>query len=209
MKGGDYAAHSAVRTTQYSPAEVLDICSFEERRHAQEYEATFKHPGYRRFGQDGVTRSCSVHRAEALAGESIDKNSALADILETTRRNASAVFAAAQFVLGQEDGVEGARSIELMHDHPRLLEMVSEGADVTKAAAKEMISSALLRVGLLSLDEFMRMTGVVKQKTQCFAHPGARRQLSDLNLDCWLHIRRFLKIADVLQPRADLCENCR
>nr|XP_054923901.1 uncharacterized protein LOC126525890 isoform X3 [Dermacentor andersoni] len=161
------------------------------------------------FGQDGVTRSCSVHRAEALAGESIDKNSALADILETTRRNASAVFAAAQFVLGQEDGVEGARSIELMHDHPRLLEMVSEGADVTKAAAKEMISSALLRVGLLSLDEFMRMTGVVKQKTQCFAHPGARRQLSDLNLDCWLHIRRFLKIADVLQPRADLCENCR
>ncbi|XP_050029812.2 uncharacterized protein [Dermacentor andersoni] len=162
-----------------------------------------------RFGQDGVTRSCSVHRAEALAGESIDKNSALADILETTRRNASAVFAAAQLVLGREDGVEGARSIELMHDHPHLLEMVSEGADVTKAVAKDMISSALLRVGLLSLDEFMRMTSVVKQKTQCFAHPGARRQLSDLNLDCWLHIRRFLKIADVLQPRADLCENCR
>nr|XP_054923636.1 uncharacterized protein LOC129383292 [Dermacentor andersoni] len=111
-------------------------------------------------------------------------------------------------MLGQEDGLEGYSSIELMHDHPRLLEMVSEGADVTKADAKEMISSALLRVRLLSLDEFMRMTGVVQETVECLADPGARRQLSDLNLDCWLHIRRFLKIADVLQPRADLCEKC-
>nr|XP_054923645.1 uncharacterized protein LOC129383299 [Dermacentor andersoni] len=156
----------------------------------------------------GPVSSCSVHRAEAGTGVSTKKNIALADILETTRRNASAVLAAAQFVFGEEDGLEAARSIELMHDHPRLLEMVSEGADVTKGDAKEMISSALLRVGLLSLDEFMRMTGVVKERAQCLAHPAARRQLSDLNLDCWLHIRRFLKIADVLQPRADLCENC-
>nr|XP_054923644.1 uncharacterized protein LOC129383298 [Dermacentor andersoni] len=153
----------------------------------------------------GPVSSCSVHFAEAWTGVSTKKNIALADILQTTRRNASAVLAAAQFVFGEEDGLEGARSIELMHDHPRLLEMVSEGADVTKAAAKEMISSALLRVGLLSLDEFMRMTGVVKETVQCLADPAARRQLCDLNLDCWLHIRRFLKISDVLQP---LCEKC-
>ncbi|XP_065298424.1 uncharacterized protein [Dermacentor albipictus] len=155
----------------------------------------------------GPVSSCSVHWTEAWTGVSI-KNLALADILETTRRNASAVFAAAQFVLGQEDGVEGARSIELMHDHPRLLEMVSEGADVTKADAKKMISSALLRVGRLSLDEFMRMTGVVQETAECLADLGARRQLSDLNFDCWLHVRRFLKISDVLQPRAGLCEKC-
>ncbi|XP_070377021.1 uncharacterized protein [Dermacentor albipictus] len=155
----------------------------------------------------GPVSSCSVHRAEAWTGVST-KNIALADILEATRRNASAILAAAKFVFGEEDGLEAARSIELMHDHPRLLEMVSEGADVTKAAAKEMIRSALLRVGHLSLDEFMRMTGVVKETAKCLADPGARRQLSDLNLDCWLHIRRFLKIADVLQPRADLCVTC-
>nr|XP_054923953.1 uncharacterized protein LOC129383410 [Dermacentor andersoni] len=154
----------------------------------------------------GALKCCWVHRANAWTGESIE-NIALADILETTRRNASAVLAAAQFVFGEEDGVEGARSIELMHDHPRLLEMVSEGADVTKGDAREMISSALLRVRHLSLDEFMRMTGVVKETAECLADPGARRQLCDLNHDCWLHIRRFLKIADVLQPRADLCEN--
>ncbi|XP_070377020.1 uncharacterized protein [Dermacentor albipictus] len=156
----------------------------------------------------GPVSSCSVHRGEAWTGVSTKKNIALADILETTRRNASAVLAAAKFVFGEEDGVEAARSIELMHDHPRLLEMVSEGADVTKADAKGMISSALLRVGHLSLDEFMRMTGVVKETAKCLSDPGARRQLSDLNHDCWLHIRRFLKIADVLQPRADLCETC-
>ncbi|XP_075559468.1 uncharacterized protein LOC142590980 [Dermacentor variabilis] len=154
----------------------------------------------------GALKCCWVHRANAWTGESIE-NIALANILETTRRNASAVLAAAQFVLGEEDGAEGARSIELMQDHPRLLEMVSEGGDVTKADAKEMISSALLRVRHLSLDEFMRMTGVVKETVECLADPGSRRQLCDLNLDCWFHIRRFLKMADVLQPRADLCEN--
>ncbi|XP_070377133.1 uncharacterized protein [Dermacentor albipictus] len=160
-----------------------------------------------RYGEaHGALKCCLVHRANAWTGESIE-NIALADILEATRRNASAVLAAAKFVLREEDGVEAARSIELMHDHPRLLEMVSEGADVTKAAAKEMISSALLRVRHLSLDEFMRMTGVVKKTAECLADPGTRRQLCDLNLECWLHIRRFLKIADVLQPRADLCEN--
>ncbi|XP_065298431.1 uncharacterized protein [Dermacentor albipictus] len=162
----------------------------------------------RRGKASGAVNSCSMHGAEASTGVSIEKNIALADILETTRRNASAVLAAAQFVLGQEDGLEGASSIELMHDHPRLLEMVSEGADVTKADAKKMISSALLRVGLLSLDEFMRITGVVQETAECLADPGARRQLSDLNFDCWLHVRRFLKISDVLQPRTDICENC-
>ncbi|XP_065297012.1 uncharacterized protein [Dermacentor albipictus] len=152
--------------------------------------------------------SSSVPGVKAWTGISIE-NIALAEILETTRRNASAVLAAAMFVLGEEDGLEGARSIELTHDHPQLLEMVREGADVSKADAKKMISSALLRVRLLSLDEFMRMTGVVKETAQCFADPGARRQLSDMNVDCWLHIRRFLKIADVLHPRACLCESGR
>ncbi|XP_070381800.1 uncharacterized protein [Dermacentor albipictus] len=118
---------------------------------------------------------------------------------EVAWKNASAVSDAADFVLGEQNGVEGARAIELMRDHPRLLELVMEGADVTKAEARERIRSALTRVRRSSIDEFMRMTGVVKEAVQCLSHPGARRlQLADIGYDCWLYIRSFLKIADVV-----------
>ncbi|XP_065283995.1 uncharacterized protein [Dermacentor albipictus] len=126
------------------------------------------------------------------------KNIALADILQATIRNASSVSAASQFVLGQQNTLDGADAIELMHDHPRLLEMVMEGADLTKNKAKEKISSALLRVHHCSLEEFMRIAGVVKERVECLRHPDARFQLVDINEHCWLHIRRFLKIRDVV-----------
>ncbi|XP_054934000.1 uncharacterized protein [Dermacentor andersoni] len=126
------------------------------------------------------------------------KNIALADILQATIRNASTVSAASEFVLGQQDTLDGADAIELMHDHPRLLEMVMEGADVTKTKAKEKISSALLRVQNCNLEGFMRIAGVVKERVECLRHPDARFQLVDINHHCWLHIRRFLKIRDVV-----------
>ncbi|KAH7950286.1 hypothetical protein HPB49_021817 [Dermacentor silvarum] len=146
--------------------------------------------------KSGEAGYCLIHNVEAFTGTSDFKNMALADIMESTRRNASAVSAAAQFVLGEQDGVEGARGIELMHDHPHLLEMVMEAADVTKAEATNMISCALRRVHRCSLEEFMRMAGVVKERVECIGHPGTR--LADNNNDCWLHILSFLKIGDVL-----------
>ncbi|XP_075529131.1 uncharacterized protein LOC142560721 [Dermacentor variabilis] len=143
--------------------------------------------------------SCPLHKTRAFLEASDHRDGALADIMEVTRKNASAVLDAADFVLGEQNGVEGARAIELMHDHPRLLEMLMEDGDVTKAEAKKRIRSALLRVRSSSIDEFMTMTGVVKEAVQCLSHPGARRlQLADIGHDCWLHIRSFLKIADVV-----------
>ncbi|XP_070386084.1 uncharacterized protein [Dermacentor albipictus] len=150
-------------------------------------------------GYDVFRRDCSAHVTEAFLEEANRKEGALADILEVARKNASAILDAADFVLGEQNGFEGARALELMRDHPRLLERVMEGADVTKAEAKKRIRSALLRVRRSSIDEFMTMTGVVKEAVQCLSHPGARRlQLTDIGHDCWLHIRSFLKIADVV-----------
>ncbi|XP_070381051.1 uncharacterized protein [Dermacentor albipictus] len=144
-------------------------------------------------------RSCPVHETEAFLEASDPKDGALADIMEVAWKNASAVSDAADFVLGEQDGVEGARALELMRDHPRLLERVMEDADATKAEAKKRIRSALVRVRSSSIDESMTMTGVVKEAVQCLSHPGARRlQLADIGHDCWLHIRSFLKIADVV-----------
>ncbi|KAH7950300.1 hypothetical protein HPB49_022118 [Dermacentor silvarum] len=183
-----WLADSASKSLSLMEFTLTPACVF-SARHGQMY---------------GEVRSCSLHKAEALTGASNEKDIALADIMEATRKNASAVSAAARFVLGEEDGIEGARSIELMHNHPRLLEMVRESADVTKADAKKIISSALLRLRHCSLHEYMRMVGVVKETVECLAVPGTSFQLSDINPYCWLHIRSFLKIADVLQPRAGL-----
>ncbi|XP_070386067.1 uncharacterized protein [Dermacentor albipictus] len=138
-----------------------------------------------------------VHVIEAFLEEANRKEGALADILEVAWKNASAISDAADFVLGEQNGVKGARALELMRDQPRLLEKVREGADVTKAEAKKRIRSAVARVRSSSIDEFMTMTGVVKETVQCLSHPGARRlQLTDIGHDCWLHIRSFLKLAD-------------
>ncbi|XP_070386092.1 uncharacterized protein [Dermacentor albipictus] len=143
--------------------------------------------------------SCPVHGTQEFLEAADHEDGALADIMEVARKNASAVSYAVDFVLGEQNGVEGARAFELMRDHPRLLEMVMEGADVTKAEAKKMIRSALVRVRSSSIDEFMTMTVVVKEAVQCLSHPGARRlQLTDIGHDCWHHIRSFLKIADVV-----------
>ncbi|XP_075527312.1 uncharacterized protein LOC142559621 [Dermacentor variabilis] len=143
--------------------------------------------------------SCPVHGTKAFLEASDNKDGALTDIMEVARKNASTALDAVDFVLGEQNGVEGARAIELMRDHPRLLEMVMEGADVTKAEAKKRIRSALIRVRSSSIDEFMTMTGVVKEAVQCLSHPGARRlQIVDIGHDCWLHVRSFLKIADVV-----------
>ncbi|XP_075532125.1 uncharacterized protein LOC142564833 [Dermacentor variabilis] len=155
-------------------------------------------------GNTATSKHCeelqtSDQRPGALKEAFNFKNIALADILQATIRNASTVTAASQFVLGQQNTLDGADAFELMHHHPRLLEMVMEGADVTKAQAKEKISSALLRVYHCSLDEFMRIAGVVKERVECLRHPGARRQLADIDHNSWLHIRRFLKIRDVVK----------
>ncbi|XP_075559353.1 uncharacterized protein LOC142590835 [Dermacentor variabilis] len=149
----------------------------------------------------GELRSYSVHKAEAFREAANRKESALVDILEVTKKNASAILDAAQFVRGEKGGVEGIRALELMQNHPRFLEMVREEADATKTEAKKIIRRALLRAQNCSLDQFMKMVGVVKDAVECPSDAGLRLQLVDLNHDCWLHIRSFLKIVDVLPKR--------
>nr|XP_054934454.1 uncharacterized protein LOC129388342 [Dermacentor andersoni] len=166
--------------------------------------------GYTRPGKYCKELRSGFERRPGALKEAFNfKNIALADILQATRRNASALSVASQFVLGQQDALDGADAFELMHDHPRLLEMVMEGADVTKTEAKEKISSALLRVRHCTLDEFMRIAGVVKESVECLLHPDAKLQLADINHNCWLHIRRFLKIRDVLNINpVSVNQNC-
>ncbi|KAH7945576.1 hypothetical protein HPB49_013135 [Dermacentor silvarum] len=63
---------------------------------------------------------------------------------------------------------------------------------------RKNLRSAWLRTR--EMDAFMRLTGIVRQDVTCYPEPDGRPQLSTLSRDCWLHLRQFLKVGDVLDP---------
>ncbi|KAL3238751.1 hypothetical protein MRX96_021785 [Rhipicephalus microplus] len=76
--------------------------------------------------------------------------------------------AAVKYVRGKITA-DGARAVEELLDHPQLLERVRDEAGVTDAKAKEMVKKA-----------------------------GKSSSTSwTCRMDCWLHIRQFLKLKDV------------
>ncbi|XP_049527446.1 uncharacterized protein LOC125947124 [Dermacentor silvarum] len=142
---------------------------------------------------------CSWHLVLRWNEASNSMNTGVAGMQECTTRNDSLVRAAIHFVLGERDDVKGARAIELVHDHPRVLERIWKRAAVTKTEATKMIASALWRVRYCNVHEFMRLAGVVKNNVQCLDKPTVELQLLDINDYCWLRIRSFLKIDDVVE----------
>ncbi|XP_070379097.1 uncharacterized protein [Dermacentor albipictus] len=115
-------------------------------------------------------------------------------------KNAARISVAARFVLG-EDIRKGARVIERLHEHPRLLELVREGASVTDAEARKMAQRAMERVRDCSLRDYMRLTGVIKEKVERLDTVSKKVHLADLPADVWLRVRRCLKITHVVIPR--------
>lgn len=118
-------------------------------------------------------------------------------VVEIARRNRSLVARAAHFVLGNNHSFYCASAIEFVSQHPRLVEILQDKAAVTEARAKEMIRHALNSIS--GLDAYMTAAGVVKDKVVCRRQPGVCTQLDQLNHDCWLHVRQYLRLADVLQ----------
>ncbi|KAL1472269.1 hypothetical protein MTO96_039451 [Rhipicephalus appendiculatus] len=150
------------------------------------------------ISDDADVGSCAWHAAELTnlpPGEY--KNAALLAMQEITRRNICLVHAAVQYVLSEADNDTGARVIEMMRSHPRLLELVQEAAGRSKVKAKMMIRDAVSRIRQTSLNEFMRLAAVVKKKVECFDNCDAGKQIVDLSGPCWLRVRSFLRIADV------------
>ncbi|KAH7950195.1 hypothetical protein HPB49_020731 [Dermacentor silvarum] len=123
------------------------------------------------------------------------------ELRQLMSKNAARVSAAAMFVLG-EDTRKGARLIESLHDHPRLLELVRKGAGATEAEAQEMAQRAMRSVRDCSLRDYMTLTGVVKEKVKRLDPDSKEVHLVDLPDECWLYVRRYLEITDVVIPRA-------
>ncbi|KAL1470887.1 hypothetical protein MTO96_040217 [Rhipicephalus appendiculatus] len=88
---------------------------------------------------------------------------------------------------------------EVLHWNPGLVEKVQELASVDENEAGSRIEKSLKSFS--ELDEFMRVAGVVKYGVTCQSRGDGKKQLADVGRDCWLHIRQYIKVGDIVDEQ--------
>ncbi|KAH7947454.1 hypothetical protein HPB52_012183 [Rhipicephalus sanguineus] len=114
---------------------------------------------------------------------------------EVVRRNNSLVTRATHFVMGTKSHKYCAEALELVHSTPGLVARLQNSTSADENQAVVRIWKSLKNFS--ELDEFMRVTGVVKDRVTCHPRDDGKMQLADLNRDCWLYIRRYLMVSDI------------
>ncbi|KAH7932558.1 hypothetical protein HPB51_029229 [Rhipicephalus microplus] len=94
------------------------------------------------------------------------------------------------------DDVYCGAAAELIGFNQGLVEKVQELAAVDENEAESRIKRSLKSIS--ELEDFMRFMGVVKRSVSCHRREDGQKQIVDLNRDCWLHIRQFVKVGDIL-----------
>ncbi|XP_075534639.1 uncharacterized protein LOC142568673 isoform X1 [Dermacentor variabilis] len=116
-------------------------------------------------------------------------------VWETTRRNSGLVTRAAEFVSGHRLDRRYAAALEVVGCCPPLLEEFAQQQSLTVVDATPIIQRALRSIE--SMHDFMRLVGVVRERVVCHPRKDGRRQLDDLDDDCWRLIRRHITLFDV------------
>ncbi|KAH8009170.1 hypothetical protein HPB51_011103 [Rhipicephalus microplus] len=89
-----------------------------------------------------------------------------------------------------------SQALERVSSHPALPELVSE---LTSATMEEAAASVRSCLGSIEgMQEFMCLSGVVNERVTCFAPGEGCKQLADLTDDGWNHIRRYVKLCDIM-----------
>ncbi|KAH7975650.1 hypothetical protein HPB52_004035 [Rhipicephalus sanguineus] len=127
-----------------------------------------------------------------------ESNELMHEAQEMVRRNCSLVDRATRFVMGDHSWY-CACAFERVSEEPVLVNNVRRKVTASDEA-EDMIRRAQRLVRFMNVDTYMRLTGVVKVAVECYVREDGRPQLDRLYYDCWLHIRRFLMIEDVLIP---------
>ncbi|KAL1418511.1 hypothetical protein MTO96_025895 [Rhipicephalus appendiculatus] len=134
-----------------------------------------------------------------LLGIEVIRYRALGDDLfalkEVVRRNLSLVMRAAHFVTGKRSRYCAAAA-EIVHTNPGLVDKVQELASITEKEADARIKASMRSFS--ELNDFMCVAGVVKDSVTCQRREDGQKQLVDIGLDCWLHVRQYLKVGDIL-----------
>ncbi|KAL1466734.1 hypothetical protein MTO96_026441 [Rhipicephalus appendiculatus] len=118
---------------------------------------------------------------------------------DVVRRNCGLVERATRFVMGERDRY-GASALELVSEHPKLVENVRrEAALPGDAEAMNKIARVSRFLRRMDMHKFMRVTGVVQRQVVCdYREEDDRTQLDKLNFYCWTHVCQYLKLTDVI-----------
>lgn len=111
-----------------------------------------------------------------------------------TRRNLSLVECAVHFVLGSTQK-RAAEAFEKVSYHPQVAYNVEEATLLSPAAAKQKVKESSQRLRM----HFWQLAGIVQNELVCEQRSDGRMQIDTLGLDAWLHVRSFLRVADVLE----------
>ncbi|KAL3227224.1 hypothetical protein MRX96_024191 [Rhipicephalus microplus] len=114
---------------------------------------------------------------------------------DVVHRNVSLVARAAHFVTGTRHRYLAA-AVELVHFNPGLVESVRKLSSIDEDEARSRIKNSLKSFS--ELDDFMRLAGVVKHGVSCHRRDDGQKQLVDIGRDCWLWIRQYLTVGDIL-----------
>ncbi|XP_050047014.2 uncharacterized protein [Dermacentor andersoni] len=112
-------------------------------------------------------------------------------ILESVRRNKSALNRAVEFVLRRREDRHSAECFELFSDRPCLLAHLTETSGLSDVEARLEVASAEHRLR----EKYLLLTGVVRHSVVCW--PADFTQIDALNAYCWRAIARYLRVADV------------
>ncbi|KAH7966658.1 hypothetical protein HPB49_018380 [Dermacentor silvarum] len=141
----------------------------------------------------GIEMNYSLLRVELPECEGYEAEKVT--VQDVTRRNCCLVARAARFVMGDQDPF-CASALEIVSGHAKLVEIVQSKAGVETSEAIAMIKRAL--ASIRGLDEYMKLSGVVQHRVDCIKQQDGGTQLVDLNEYCWLHIRKYLTLEDVV-----------
>ncbi|KAH7961404.1 hypothetical protein HPB52_008889 [Rhipicephalus sanguineus] len=108
-------------------------------------------------------------------------------LCDVARRNSDLVALAAH---------RCAQALERVSSHPALPELLSKLTSVSTAEAAAKVRSCLGSIE--GMEQFMRLAGVVNEGVARSTREDGGTHLAGLNEHCWSHIRRYLKLYDVL-----------
>ncbi|KAH6922102.1 hypothetical protein HPB50_009514 [Hyalomma asiaticum] len=111
-------------------------------------------------------------------------------VKETAWRNSGIVARAARIRRASHFDRYVTGALERAVRHPALFEEVARSAKVDKQILRVLVRDRLSKTQ--SLDGFMRVVRVVKERVVCHPAEDGRMQLDDLNEDCWSLVRRYV-----------------
>ncbi|KAL1486303.1 hypothetical protein MTO96_031438 [Rhipicephalus appendiculatus] len=144
---------------------------------------------------EGIEDNHTLASVEFGGGLDADGISDWLTVKETTWRNSGLVPRAARIKEAPQSDRYVTRAVDRVSRHPGLLDEVARSAKLDRAELEVLVRDRLR--GIQSMNGFMRLVGVVKERVICHPADDERMRLDDLNEDCWSHVRRYLVTDDV------------